>query len=114
MGESSFGDAGVVLAIDIGATNVKFCHVDRNGNLLEGPKRRPTPYPCSPARLIERGIVLASVFLVSFVTVTLFNPVIFRVPVALRRRRIPYSTNSGEDSVYSRRFATRPSATYAL
>jgi polyphosphate glucokinase len=53
MGESSFGDAGVVLAIDIGATNVKFCHVDRNGNLLEGPKRRPTPYPCSPARLIE-------------------------------------------------------------
>ena len=53
MGESIFGDASVVLAIDIGATNVKFCHVDRDGNLLEGPKRRPTPYPCSPARLIE-------------------------------------------------------------
>lgn len=53
MGETSFGDAGVVLAIDIGATNVKFCLVDRDGNLLESPKRRPTPYPCSPARLIE-------------------------------------------------------------
>ena len=44
---------GTVLAIDIGATNVKFCHVDVDGELLEGPRRRPTPYPCSPARLIE-------------------------------------------------------------
>jgi polyphosphate glucokinase len=42
-----------VLAIDIGATNTKFCHVDRSGEFLEAPKRRPTPYPCSPARLIE-------------------------------------------------------------
>jgi polyphosphate glucokinase len=42
-----------VLAIDIGATNTKFCHVDRFGEFLEAPKRRPTPYPCSPARLIE-------------------------------------------------------------
>lgn len=53
MGELNLGDEGVVFAIDIGATNVKFCHVDRDGNLLEGPKRRPTPYPCSPARLVE-------------------------------------------------------------
>ena len=42
-----------ILAVDIGATNVKFCHVDIHGDLLEGVRRRPTPYPCSPERLIE-------------------------------------------------------------
>ncbi len=53
MGGSRFSTSGTVLAIDIGATNVKFCHVDRDGELLEGSRRRPTPYPCSPSRLIE-------------------------------------------------------------
>lgn len=42
-----------VLAIDIGATTIKFCHVDAAGVLLEVPRRRPTPYPCSPERLVE-------------------------------------------------------------
>lgn len=42
-----------VLAIDIGATNIKFCHVDARGDRLESAHRRPTPYPCSPSRLIE-------------------------------------------------------------
>src|SRR5580700_4941976 len=42
-----------ILAVDIGATNVKFCHVDIHGEMLETPRRRPTPYPCSPERLIE-------------------------------------------------------------
>ena len=42
-----------ILAIDIGATNIKFCLVDSNGERLENPHRRPTPYPCSPARLVE-------------------------------------------------------------
>jgi len=42
-----------ILAVDIGATNVKFCHVDIHGDLLEGVRRRPTPYPCTPDRLIE-------------------------------------------------------------
>jgi len=42
-----------ILAIDIGATNIKFCLVDAQGERLENPHRRPTPYPCSPARLIE-------------------------------------------------------------
>lgn len=62
MGESVVDGEGVVLAIDIGATNVKFCHVDGGGDLLEAPKRRPTPYPCSPARLIEMLVerILAS------------------------------------------------------
>ena len=42
-----------ILAVDIGATNVKFCHVDIHGEMLETARRRPTPYPCSPDRLIE-------------------------------------------------------------
>ena len=42
-----------ILAVDIGATNIKFCHVDEHGELLESVRRRPTPYPCSPERLIE-------------------------------------------------------------
>jgi polyphosphate glucokinase len=42
-----------ILAIDIGATNIKFCLVDSYGERLENPHRRPTPYPCSPARLVE-------------------------------------------------------------
>src|ERR1700686_597416 len=42
-----------ILAVDIGATNVKFCHVDIHGEPVEGVRRRPTPYPCSPERLIE-------------------------------------------------------------
>lgn len=42
-----------ILAIDIGATNIKFCLVAADGERLENPHRRPTPYPCSPARLVE-------------------------------------------------------------
>lgn len=42
-----------VLAIDIGATNIKFCHVDEHGELLEALRRRPTPYPCSPSQLVN-------------------------------------------------------------
>ena len=42
-----------ILAVDIGATNIKFCHVDEHGEMLESVRRRPTPYPCLPERLIE-------------------------------------------------------------
>ena len=42
-----------VLAIDIGATNIKFARVDALGHLLGPLKRRPTPYPCTPERLVE-------------------------------------------------------------
>ncbi len=42
-----------VLAIDIGATNIKFARVDTIGR-LQGPlKRRATPYPCTPDRLVD-------------------------------------------------------------
>jgi polyphosphate glucokinase len=42
-----------ILAIDIGATNIKFCHVDVDGELLESVHRKSTPYPCTPDRLVE-------------------------------------------------------------
>ena len=42
-----------IFAIDIGATNIKFTHVNDQGVLVRGIRRRPTPYPCTPARLIE-------------------------------------------------------------
>jgi polyphosphate glucokinase len=42
-----------ILAIDVGATTVKYCPVDEQGQLLDAPKRRPTPYPCTPVRLVE-------------------------------------------------------------
>lgn len=42
-----------IFAIDIGATNIKFSHVNDTGELLRGVRRRPTPYPCSPSRLLE-------------------------------------------------------------
>lgn len=45
--------ADQILAIDVGATNIKFCHVAPDGERLENPHRRPTPYPCTPERLVE-------------------------------------------------------------
>jgi len=42
-----------ILAIDIGATTIKFCRVDADGEMLESVRRRPTPYPCPPERLVE-------------------------------------------------------------
>jgi polyphosphate glucokinase len=42
-----------VLAIDVGATNIKFTRVDAQGRLRGSLKRRPTPYPCPPDRLVE-------------------------------------------------------------
>ena len=42
-----------ILAVDIGATNIKFSHVNEDGVLLRNPRRRPTPYPCTPERLVE-------------------------------------------------------------
>ncbi len=41
-----------VLAVDIGATNIKFCRVDSHGEMLETVRKRPTPYPCTPERLV--------------------------------------------------------------
>ena len=42
-----------VLAIDVGATNIKFARVDAQGRLRSSVKRRPTPAPCPPERLVD-------------------------------------------------------------
>ena len=47
------GSTDSVLAIDIGATTIKSCVMSRDGEQLEVPRRRATPYPCTPARLVE-------------------------------------------------------------
>lgn len=43
---------GAILAVDIGATTTKLAVVDDEGRLLEEVRREPTPYPCSPERLV--------------------------------------------------------------
>lgn len=47
------GASDSVLAIDIGATTIKSCVVTATGEQLEVPRRRATPYPCTPPRLVE-------------------------------------------------------------
>jgi polyphosphate glucokinase len=42
-----------ILAVDIGATTIKFGVVNFDGELVEDVVRMPTPYPCSPGRLID-------------------------------------------------------------
>jgi polyphosphate glucokinase len=42
-----------ILAIDVGATFVKFALVSAHGERLESVRRFETPYPCRPARLVE-------------------------------------------------------------
>ncbi len=42
-----------VLAVDVGASSIKFCPVDSRGQHLAPIARIPTPYPCSPLTLIE-------------------------------------------------------------
>ncbi len=42
-----------IFAVDVGASNIKFAVVDARGALLDGVRRRPTPYPLPPARLVR-------------------------------------------------------------
>jgi polyphosphate glucokinase len=42
-----------ILAIDVGATNIKHSHVDDRGVLLERVRRRSTPSPCAPDQLVD-------------------------------------------------------------
>ena len=42
-----------ILAVDIGATTTKFAVVDDEGRLANGVRSEPTPYPCSPGRLVD-------------------------------------------------------------
>lgn len=50
----SHADANrLVLAIDIGATSIKMADVTLSGVVVSAVRRRSTPYPCSPERLVE-------------------------------------------------------------
>ena len=53
MAETTTTPSGAILAVDIGATSIKFCAVDEGGHLLDEVKRQPTPFPCLPATLID-------------------------------------------------------------
>ena len=53
MAESTTEPRDAVLAVDIGATFIKFCPVDENGHLLSEVTRIDTPYPCRPATLVD-------------------------------------------------------------
>ncbi len=53
MSESPVIVRDAILAVDIGATTTKFAAVTSEGQLVEGVRREPTPYPCSPERLVE-------------------------------------------------------------
>jgi polyphosphate glucokinase len=53
MTESLLVTRETILAVDIGATTIKFGVVDTDGQLVEDVVRMPTPYPCSPSRLVE-------------------------------------------------------------
>jgi polyphosphate glucokinase len=51
--EASVMVRDAILAVDIGATTTKFAAVDSDGTLIDDVKRELTPYPCSPARLVD-------------------------------------------------------------
>lgn len=42
-----------IFAVDVGATNIKFAVVDDDGSFLNPVRRRPTPYPLTPVRLVR-------------------------------------------------------------
>ena len=43
----------MIFAVDVGATNIKFVVTDYDGTFLSPVRRRPTPYPLSPIRLVR-------------------------------------------------------------
>lgn len=53
MASSSSVKLEQVFAIDVGATSIKFCHVDATGTLRGTVRRRATPYPCTPTALLR-------------------------------------------------------------
>ena len=53
MAETTTTPSGPILAVDIGATSIKFCAVDERGKLSGGVTRIATPFPCLPTTLID-------------------------------------------------------------
>ncbi|MGC8510865.1 MAG: ROK family protein [Acidimicrobiales bacterium] len=46
-------DDEAIVAVDIGATSIKVARTTARGALIDDVVRVPTPYPCSPARLVD-------------------------------------------------------------
>jgi polyphosphate glucokinase len=40
-------------AVDVGASGIKFAHLSETGELRGEVERLPTPYPCTPERLLD-------------------------------------------------------------
>jgi polyphosphate glucokinase len=53
MADSTTTLDGPILAVDIGATSIKYCPVDDDGRLVGDVTRVDTPYPCLPATLVD-------------------------------------------------------------
>ncbi|MHB2029145.1 MAG: ROK family protein [Acidimicrobiales bacterium] len=53
MGKSEASTSNTVMAVDVGATTIKFGVVDESGRLVDEVIRLATPYPCTPERLVE-------------------------------------------------------------
>ena len=53
MSSSTDSFSSPVLAVDVGATFIKYCSVDLHGHLLYEATRRRTPYPCWPETLVD-------------------------------------------------------------
>lgn len=54
------GHPPLTLAIDIGGTGLKASVLDDSGKMVEEHVRLPTPYPCSPAILVEALVKLTA------------------------------------------------------
>lgn len=59
MAQPIIATESLILAVDIGATTIKFAMVSDSGHIVDDVKRIPTPYPCSPDRLV--GLVTEEV-----------------------------------------------------
>jgi polyphosphate glucokinase len=57
---NSAGHPPQTLAIDIGGTGLKASVLDYSGRMVETHVRIPTPYPCSPAILVEALVELTA------------------------------------------------------
>jgi len=46
-------DLDHILAVDIGATSIKYCLLDEDGEIVAQVGRLPTPYPCAPETMVD-------------------------------------------------------------